>query len=134
MAGPRGFDGLQTDEDCEKVTSRSLLSFVLILSLFVGIRLFWDHSRSKAPSFNRLPLAEAYVYPEHRILLGVPFDINRATFEEIQAIPGLGPALSRRIVEDRALNGPFLSEKDLLRVLGIGPKTLQKIRPHIIAF
>ncbi|OGQ33283.1 MAG: hypothetical protein A3B79_03135 [Deltaproteobacteria bacterium RIFCSPHIGHO2_02_FULL_50_15] len=68
------------------------------------------------------------------MLLGVPFDINRATFEEIQAIPGLGPALSRRLVEDRALNGPFLSEKDLLRVLGIGPKTLQKIRPHIIAF
>ncbi len=58
-------------------------------------------------------------------------DLNRATREELQALPGIGPALSDRIVESRSKDGPFKTIEDLLRVSGIGPVTLSRIKPLI---
>lgn len=52
-----------------------------------------------------------------------PVDINTATKEELQAIVGVGPVLAEKIILAR----PFFSINDLLRVSGIGEKTLQKI-------
>jgi competence ComEA-like helix-hairpin-helix protein len=49
-------------------------------------------------------------------------DINRADATAFQTLPGVGPTLARRIVEDRALHGPFRTPEDLLRVSGIGAK------------
>jgi comEA protein len=60
-------------------------------------------------------------------------DINRATAEELELLPGLGPALSRRVVEYRSINGPFARIEDLVRVQGIGPATLQRIKDYISA-
>jgi competence protein ComEA len=57
-------------------------------------------------------------------------DINRATAEELQRLPGIGPKLAQRIVEERG-KGPFKSAEDLRRVPGIGPKTIDKLRPYI---
>ena len=59
-----------------------------------------------------------------------PVDLNQASIEELQRLPGIGPVLSRRIAEER-LKAPFQSVEELLRVPGIGPKTLQKLRPMI---
>jgi len=58
-------------------------------------------------------------------------DINRATAAELEKLPGIGPALARRIVEWREIHGPFRSVEDLLQVPGIGPKTLEGIRDKI---
>ncbi len=58
-------------------------------------------------------------------------DVNQAGIEELQRLPGIGPTLASRIVADRAAQGPFRSVGDLLRVRGIGPKTLEKLRPHV---
>lgn len=55
-------------------------------------------------------------------------DINRASVEELQELPGVGPAIAQRIVEHREGNGPFASVDQLEEVSGIGPKTLEKIR------
>ncbi|XOV74369.1 MAG: ComEA family DNA-binding protein [Phycisphaerales bacterium] len=49
------------------------------------------------------------------------------------ALPRIGPALARRIVEDRAVSGRFASVDDLDRVPGIGPRTVEAIRPHAVA-
>ncbi|HET6323107.1 MAG TPA: helix-hairpin-helix domain-containing protein, partial [Planctomycetaceae bacterium] len=46
-------------------------------------------------------------------------------------IQGIGDALARRIVADREENGPFQSVEDLGRVKGIGPKTLEHLRPWV---
>ena len=54
-------------------------------------------------------------------------DMNRASREELQGLPGIGPTLAQRIVEAR----PFRSVEDLRRVRGIGPKTLEKLRPLV---
>lgn len=57
-------------------------------------------------------------------------DINRANAEELQKLPGIGPKLSQRIIDERQ-KAPFKSVEELRRVSGIGPKTLDKLRPYI---
>jgi competence protein ComEA len=58
-------------------------------------------------------------------------DINKATAVELTAIPGVGNALAARIVEFRDKQGPFRRVEDLLKIKGIGEKSLQKMRPHV---
>lgn len=58
-------------------------------------------------------------------------DINSATWVELMLLDGIGEQLARRIVADRAQQGPFQSVDDLERVRGIGPKTLARIRPAL---
>jgi competence protein ComEA len=58
-------------------------------------------------------------------------DINEATWVEWAQLDGIGPALARRIVDDRNENGPFESVDDIERVPGIGPKRLAQLRPWL---
>ena len=76
------------------------------------------HAEARAP---RLP-AEV---PVGRI------DPNRASESELTRLPGIGPALAERIVTDRERRGVFASPEALLRVRGIGPKTLDRIRGYL---
>jgi competence protein ComEA len=48
-------------------------------------------------------------------------------------LPGIRETLARRIVQDRIKNGPFHAPEDLLRVPGIGPRTLNRLRPLLKA-
>jgi competence protein ComEA len=60
-------------------------------------------------------------------------DINHATAQQLDELPGIGPAKAAAIVADRELNGPFRSVDDLDRVKGIGPKMLEKLRASVVA-
>ena|SRR2546427_4407320 len=60
-------------------------------------------------------------------------DIERATAAELERLPGIGPALAARIVAERVDHGPFRSPAGLLRVRGIGPRTLARILPYLSA-
>jgi len=64
---------------------------------------------------------------------GHRMNLNSASSEEFQALPGIGPALAERILESRAREGPFRTPDDLLRVRGIGPATLARIRDLVFA-
>lgn len=66
-------------------------------------------------------------------LLGRPIPLNRATAEELDAIPGIGPGLARRIVDRRETQGPFSEVEELQQVSGVGEKTLEKVRPYLTA-
>ncbi len=60
-----------------------------------------------------------------------PVDINTADTFALEALPGIGPALARRIVEYREENGPFQSIDDLDYVSGIGPAKLNSLRQKV---
>jgi competence protein ComEA len=58
-------------------------------------------------------------------------DVNRAQIKELEQITGIGPALAARIVASRQRVGRFERPEDLLRVPGIGPVILQRIREQV---
>ncbi len=57
--------------------------------------------------------------------------INRASARDLEALPGVGPALAKRMVEERERSGPYRSSRDLLRVKGIGPKKQALIQDRV---
>ncbi len=57
-----------------------------------------------------------------------PIDLNRATPEQLDALPGVGPATAAAIVRYRDQSGPFSAVNDLLKVPGIGPSKVDAIR------
>lgn len=59
-------------------------------------------------------------------------DINQAAWPELAELPEIGPTLARRIVESRESAGPFADHDDLRRVRGIGPLTLERMKPYLL--
>jgi competence protein ComEA len=62
-----------------------------------------------------------------------PVDLNAATASQLEALPGIGPALAGAIVEHRTRHGRFRAVTDLLDVPGIGPAKLDAIRALVRA-
>lgn len=75
---------------------------------------------------GRLPAATG-------LICGARLDVNAATEAELTLLPGIGEVRARRIVESRARDGPFPDAESLDRVHGIGPKTVDLLRPWIVA-
>lgn len=75
-------------------------------------------------------LVEIDQSPLHEALFQV--DLNRAGWPELTQLPDIGETLARRIVESREHEGPFVDHNDLTRVRGIGPKTLERVRPYLL--
>jgi competence protein ComEA len=60
-------------------------------------------------------------------------DINTANEPELMTVDGIGETLAKRIVEFRDEHGPYNRIEDLLKVRGIGEKSLEKLRAHLTA-
>lgn len=60
----------------------------------------------------------------------VALDLNAATQVELEALPGIGPTRARAILQSRQRRR-FRRVRDLLRVPGVGPRTLRRVRPWV---
>jgi competence protein ComEA len=60
-----------------------------------------------------------------------PLDLNQATLQQLDELPGIGPATAQAILDYRAQHGQFRSVDDLLNVRGIGDAKLEQVRPLV---
>ena len=62
---------------------------------------------------------------------GALVNINTATSEQLDTLPGVGPVTAQKILDWRAAHGAFSSVDELLEIDGIGDKTLAELAPHV---
>ena len=99
--------------------------FVLAVSLLVMMICYWVYLGGHRGGLIEIDRAKPL---QAKFLV----DINRADWPEIIQLPGLGEVLAQRVLADRRDNGPFRDVDELVRVEGIGRKTLEKIRPYLL--
>ena len=108
---------------------------LLVLSgLFLVLMVTWiqrTDASGDAGSYTittRESAAQEAVVPE----AALPVNINTAAAEELDVLPGIGPALAGRIIAYREEHGPFTVVEDLLEVSGSGEKVLDGLRDQIV--
>jgi competence ComEA-like helix-hairpin-helix protein len=62
-----------------------------------------------------------------------PVNLNSATSEELQQVPGIGPSTAGKILQMRKSYGAFKAVDDLMAIRGIGKKRLEKMRKYLVA-
>ncbi|HEX8100312.1 MAG TPA: ComEA family DNA-binding protein, partial [Actinomycetota bacterium] len=62
---------------------------------------------------------------------GALVNLNTATLDQLETLPGIGPALGQRIIDYREQHGPFRTVDDLLDVSGIGDQRLADLRDQV---
>ena len=60
-----------------------------------------------------------------------PIDLNSATAEQLQQLPGVGPTTAKAIIQFREKSGPLKHVEDLLAIHGISKARLEKLRPYV---
>lgn len=102
-----------------------------------GVQVYVPRKGESVEVRGRIGSASAQTAPQRSQTNGseVPsgkININSATAEELESLPGIGPVTARAIVEYRKQNGGFSSVDELLAVHGIGAKRLEQIRPFVV--
>jgi len=69
--------------------------------------------------------------PRKQIVLGIPFNLNKATKNDLCLVPGISHTLAQRIVNYRATQGAFKTWHTLKKVRGLGPQTLRMLAPYL---
>jgi len=103
---------------------------VCLLTLLAGALVLAHLCPDKGGESMHMSAPEAALRQDERMPIVWPagsVNPNLASVEELDSLPGIGPALAARIVEERETNGSFIYPEDLLNVSGIGLKTLEKL-------
>jgi comEA protein len=58
-------------------------------------------------------------------------NLNTATAEQLQSLPGIGPAMAKLIIEHRTKAGKFIRIEEIMNIKGIGEKKFQKIKERL---
>jgi comEA protein len=102
-------------EDLKMVAKKIKVACVLALCLGMAI----SSVSVLAQKSNPAPAAEKV-------------NLNSATVEQLQAIPGIGPVIAKSIVEHRTKVGRFSRIEEIINVKGIGEKKFQKIKDRLV--
>ena len=109
--------GLLTDADVGIINMAALLQ---------------DGQRLEIPSLSGTPGTPSAVTTPAAGTTPVPnadlIDINKASLEQLDTLPGIGPTTAQKIIDYRTTNGPFQRIEDIMNVSGIGPSTFDKIK------
>lgn len=97
----------------ERTRSRKFAAGMAVI-----IAILFCSSLSAAPAHKKKP-------PAH------PIDLNTATVEQLEELPGIGPVTAKKIVEFREKSGPFRKVEDLLAIPRITKAKLEKLRPYV---
>lgn len=95
---------------------------------------------AKEPKFE----IESYIQPETPVPQTAPAEdvtalqvedkrvnLNTATLEELDALPGVGPSTAKNIIAYREAHGGFAAPEEIMNVKRIGEKTFEKLKAHI---
>lgn len=118
-----------------KSSQKLLIGLTLVFAAFIA-GLFIGRNYNRQPvQIQTLPPVTAASVPPLTVSTESTdpsvININTATVEEFQLLPGIGPLLAQRIVDYREENGPFETKGELMQISGIGEKTLEEIWDYI---
>jgi competence protein ComEA len=86
-----------------------------------------------APGAHAAPARAASAASPATASKEAPVDVNSASEQQLMSVPGIGASLAKRIVDFRDKNGKFANVDDLMKVQGIGEKSIEKLRPYLTA-
>jgi competence protein ComEA len=108
-----------------RASRERLALLALTASCLLAGLCYWGYQRTRGGGVVRIDRAEP-------LMAQYQVDINRADWPELIQVPGVGNTLARRIIYERRENGPFHQLDDLVRVEGIGSRTLDRMRPYLL--
>jgi competence protein ComEA len=90
-----------------------------------------DGDHVYVPKIGEVPTPALVGVDSTEAALSGPLNINTATAEQLEALPGIGPAIAKRIVDYRDAHGPFANIEAIQNVSGIGPAIFGQIKDLI---
>ena len=99
--------------------SRLALKAVVLVALILSAQA-WLAGQAAQPARVAAPAAATAVV-----------NLNTATADQLDSLPGVGAKMAARIIEYRQKNGPFKKVEDLMNVKGIGEKAFLKMKPRL---
>lgn len=130
-----------SEENERRASPLAACGAILAVLAIVGLARGWDATQEAARAQEGVAhdagIAPPPAPPDaglgseqiRRLLAEQPLDVNRATAEELELLPRIGPTLARRVIAEREANGPFESVEAMTRVRGIGPRTVAQLAP-----
>ena len=115
-----------------KILTKTEFGLLLLTGLFLVLMVGMMETADRGGSIGIYTVTTretaAEVVPESAL----PVNVNTATAEELDVLPGIGPALAGRIIAYREEHGPFTAVEQLLEVSGIGEAVLDGLRDQIV--
>ena len=99
----------------------------IVVALVLGAVLVGPVFAPTAVSAQQSPAAQAPA----KGVAGTPVNLNTATAEQLDSLPGVGQAMAARILEYRQKNGGFKKIEELMNIKGIGEKNFLKLKPLV---
>lgn len=123
---------MSEDEKIEKKFIAILFvgSLLLLTAVLLGCIIY--SPKIITPSFSYASTENGVVYEKSEDDSDFPIEINTATSEELQLIPGIGPSTAKLIIEYREEYGNIVSFTELLSINGIGEKTIAVLEEYCI--
>ncbi len=105
-------------------SDQKVVAVVLLLGI-IALTGWWAFQTTREERLVEIDRAETRAY-------SFKVDINHAPWPELAQLPNVGEVTARKIVASRKSEGPFAKIEDLCRIHGIGPKTVERIRPYLL--